>query len=105
MSSVCTLRLKRRRAFSRGSPSCTRTSAKKNTPPNGPNWDIYTRIRYLARYLHDLRDFSCNVSPGKRQARPVKWLDRRITMPREIGWTDFEEIGIQLQEKFPEIDP
>ncbi|ODU54863.1 MAG: Fe-S assembly protein IscX [Acidobacteriales bacterium 59-55] len=26
-------------------------------------------------------------------------------MPREIGWTDFEEIGIQLQEKFPEIDP
>lgn len=26
-------------------------------------------------------------------------------MPREIGWTDSEEIGIQLQEKFPEIDP
>jgi FeS assembly protein IscX len=26
-------------------------------------------------------------------------------MPREIGWTDFEEIGIQLQEKFPGIDP
>lgn len=26
-------------------------------------------------------------------------------MPREIEWTDFEEIGIQLQEKFPELDP
>ena len=26
-------------------------------------------------------------------------------MPREIDWTDSEEIGIQLQEKFPEIDP
>ena len=26
-------------------------------------------------------------------------------MAREIHWTDFEEIGIQLQEKFPEIDP
>ena len=26
-------------------------------------------------------------------------------MPREIHWTDAEEIGIQLQEKFPEIDP
>jgi FeS assembly protein IscX len=26
-------------------------------------------------------------------------------MPREILWTDSEEIGIQLQEKFPEIDP
>ncbi|HEY0796848.1 MAG TPA: Fe-S cluster assembly protein IscX [Acidisarcina sp.] len=26
-------------------------------------------------------------------------------MAREIMWTDSEEIGIQLQEKFPEIDP
>jgi FeS assembly protein IscX len=26
-------------------------------------------------------------------------------MTREIMWTDSEEIGIQLQEKFPEIDP
>lgn len=26
-------------------------------------------------------------------------------MPREIDWTDAEEIGIQLQEKFPELDP
>ena len=26
-------------------------------------------------------------------------------MAREIHWTDAEEIGIQLQEKFPEIDP
>lgn len=26
-------------------------------------------------------------------------------MAREIGWTDFEEIGILLQEKFPEIEP
>jgi FeS assembly protein IscX len=26
-------------------------------------------------------------------------------MPREIRWTDAEEIGIQLQEKFPDLDP
>jgi FeS assembly protein IscX len=26
-------------------------------------------------------------------------------MAKEITWTDAEEIGIQLQEKFPEIDP
>ncbi|HEX3438051.1 MAG TPA: Fe-S cluster assembly protein IscX [Pseudacidobacterium sp.] len=26
-------------------------------------------------------------------------------MAREIHWTDAEEIGIQLQEKFPELDP
>jgi FeS assembly protein IscX len=26
-------------------------------------------------------------------------------VPREILWTDAEEIGIQLQEKFPDLDP
>ena len=26
-------------------------------------------------------------------------------MPREIDWTDAEEIGIQLQEKYPDLDP
>ena len=26
-------------------------------------------------------------------------------MAREIDWTDTEEIGIQLQEKFPEVEP
>jgi FeS assembly protein IscX len=26
-------------------------------------------------------------------------------MPREILWTDAEEIGIQLREKFPYLDP
>lgn len=26
-------------------------------------------------------------------------------MTREITWTDVEELGIQLQEKYPELDP
>jgi FeS assembly protein IscX len=26
-------------------------------------------------------------------------------MPQEITWNDAEEIGIQLHEKFPDIDP
>ena len=26
-------------------------------------------------------------------------------MPREITWSDAEEIGIQLQEKYPDLDP
>jgi FeS assembly protein IscX len=26
-------------------------------------------------------------------------------MPREITWNDAEEIGIQLQEKHPDLDP
>src|SRR5258706_3676523 len=40
MSSCCTLRLKRRRAFSRDSPSCSRISAKPTHPqtrPEGPS--------------------------------------------------------------------
>src|SRR5712691_4130992 len=40
MSSCCTLRLKRRRAFSRDSPSCSRISAKQTHPqtrPDGPS--------------------------------------------------------------------
>src|SRR5271170_587496 len=39
MSSCCTFRLKRRRAFSRDSPSCSRISAKETHPqtrPEGP---------------------------------------------------------------------
>jgi FeS assembly protein IscX len=26
-------------------------------------------------------------------------------MPQELTWNDSEEIGIQLQEKYPDIDP
>jgi FeS assembly protein IscX len=26
-------------------------------------------------------------------------------MPQEITWSDAEEIGIQLQEKYPDLDP
>ena len=26
-------------------------------------------------------------------------------MPQEITWADAEEIGIQLQEKYPDLDP
>ena len=26
-------------------------------------------------------------------------------MPQEIMWSDAEEIGIQLQEKYPDVDP
>ena len=26
-------------------------------------------------------------------------------MPREITWNDSEEIAIQLQEKYPDLDP
>jgi FeS assembly protein IscX len=31
--------------------------------------------------------------------------EKEIPMPREIDWTDTEEIGILLQEKFPDLEP
>jgi FeS assembly protein IscX len=36
------------------------------------------------------------AKPGKQET---------TNMPREILWTDTEEIGIQLQEKHPDVDP
>src|SRR5579871_476502 len=50
MSSCCTFRLKRRSAFSRDSPSCSRTSAKLTHPqtrPVGP--DSYYNIFALSQ--------------------------------------------------------
>ena len=32
-------------------------------------------------------------------------LNKRGKMARELHWTDAEEIGIQLAEKFPGLDP
>jgi FeS assembly protein IscX len=33
------------------------------------------------------------------------YFSEEKTMAREIDWTDSEEIGILLQEKFPEVEP
>src|SRR5918996_343535 len=44
MSSCCTLRLKRRRAFSIDSPSWTLISAKKSTPPDYLDWVEIKRL-------------------------------------------------------------
>ncbi len=43
------------------------------------------------------------VSEGK----PLTWQreSEELTMAREITWNDAEEIGIQLQEKYPDLDP
>jgi FeS assembly protein IscX len=34
----------------------------------------------------------------------LDWVEE-MPMPQEFDWTDSEEIGIQLQEKHPEVDP
>lgn len=40
----------------------------------------------------------------ERKSRDQEFA-KEFAMPREIDWTDSEEIGILLQEKYPEIEP
>src|SRR5271170_4458708 len=53
MSSCCTLRLKRRSAFSRDSPSCNLTSAKETTPPNLSGVDSL----FIARFATQVKGY------------------------------------------------
>src|SRR3954469_24456290 len=73
MSSCCTLRLNRRSAFSSGSPSCKRTSAKGShlqTCQKGPRmmiWEL-SRINQVGenpRKLRDL-DFATEIEAVKQ---------------------------------------
>src|SRR6185437_1632877 len=81
MSSVCTLRLKRRRAFSRGSPSCTRTCSKENTPPNGPKWgNTYPGWHtYITEYatLGSYFCSGCGILTGTKMARQTRKMERQ----------------------------
>src|SRR6185312_7030295 len=53
--------------------------------------------------------FTVNGSPepGLKHLPSNRLNERRRseTMPREINWSDTLEIAIQLQEKFPDLDP
>src|SRR5580698_5714803 len=104
MSSVCTLRLNRRSAFSRGSPSCTRTSAKIDTPPNLPstgdlqditpapklhinlreNFSSHNRLCILeAKFWRNLRETSpkTGLYVRRRTLRPCFALTREFAQP------------------------
>src|SRR5579871_2293658 len=57
-------------------------------------------------------DLASKLSGGKRLHHAHLKLDCRrklesgaATMPQEFDWTDSEEIGIQLHEKYPDLDP
>src|SRR5215831_19518485 len=52
MSSCCTFRLKRRRAFSSDSPSCNLTSANETTPPNRSCVDLLVIARRRVKVKH-----------------------------------------------------
>jgi FeS assembly protein IscX len=49
-------------------------------------------------------DSHYSIAPTPHAASEVNWM-QEIAMPREIDWTDVLEIGIQLQEMFPDTDP
>src|SRR6266513_3878457 len=61
MSSCCTLRLKRRSAFSRDSPSCSLTSANGLTPPNSSHLDGIV----IARFSIQVKNYN-HVTQEKR---------------------------------------
>lgn len=58
-------------------------------------------MTFIAFYLLDGDQKTIEMLPPK----PAEPLCQGETMTREILWNDAEEIGIQLQEKFPDLDP
>src|SRR5208282_4249549 len=88
MSSCCTLRLNRRSAFSRDSPSWTRTSAN---PIHLPTVPIWTR-KLLQR--------SCGKSRGNSSHNPdfppgsEPEFERQLHLPWCIGAGGYQEIGV-----------
>src|SRR5215831_15875722 len=75
MSSCCTLRLKRRSAFSRDSPSCSLTSAKRTHPQTRPvGLDSYCKVLTLSQVGQgNLTYGKC----GRETERIVNWLKLR----------------------------
>src|SRR5258708_23480772 len=95
MSSVCTFRLKRRRAFSSDSPSCNLTSAKETTPPNRSFLDplvIASKVGKVKHYM-DFAVARLPVFPSfNSESNPQPKLD----LPRRVGAGRLHEVGRNL---------
>src|SRR5215470_17640575 len=103
MSSCCTFRLKRRRAFSSDSPSCNLTSANETTPPDPSNLGLvfYCKLpkqsQELCGFCHKASRFSShhpathisNFS-ATTQARSTG-RDRRLSTSRNSSEPDRNE--------------
>src|SRR5215831_10032336 len=106
MSSCCTLRLKRRRAFSRDSPSCSLTSAKLTHPqtrPAGPNSyyreltpsqakaaKLWGQMTFLFLYLHLILRHPCSPPPWP-PATPNSTKHRKIALGQSCRNKRFNE--------------
>src|SRR2546427_8559924 len=80
MSSCCTLRLKRRRAFSRDSPSWILTSAKLITPPDWSHLDRIVIARFpgqVKRYVQLFAHVKCSLRHSTCGAPVKKSVSKR----------------------------
>src|SRR6266404_9185580 len=86
MSSCCTLRLKRRSAFSRDSPSCSLTSANGLTPPNSSHLDgiVIARFSIQVKNYNHVTQEKCGLQHETAQFPPVrKSVSKRLALDGE----------------------
>src|SRR5713226_6711899 len=102
MSSVCTFRLKRRRAFPSDSPSCNLTSAKETTPPNRSFLDPLVIARKVGKVKNNM-EFTV--------ASLLVWMvnlesqaQGKLELARGVGTSRFHEIGRHLVVRRKVID-
>src|SRR4029077_15984256 len=96
MSSCCTLRLKRRSAFSRDSPSCSLTSANGLTPPNSSHLDgiVIARFCIQVHYYTHVSQGKCGAQHAttsfalKNQSQSDLHLTRSVGVggPQKVRW-------------------
>src|SRR5579864_595778 len=89
MSSCCTFRLKRRRAFSSDSPSCNLTSAKETTPPNR---SCGTRLLLQDRGIKSSTIWNLSVFTSRENARSESKPQGKLQLARRIRIRRLHEI-------------
>jgi FeS assembly protein IscX len=84
---------------------------KMDVLPDGPptrraatSWLVYLSCGYVLLLSSRWSEHMIPTMATSKPSLAYTW-DGGFAMPREIDWTDTEEIGIQLQERFPEIEP
>ena len=84
MSSVCTLRLNRRKAFSSGSPSCMRTSAKETHLQPCPTGAVF-RLQQISKVIKRL----AGKPVAKKAGAKVRIAKNRVAekQPAMLGTT------------------
>src|SRR6266852_5481170 len=90
MSSVCTFRLKRRRAFSSDSPSCSLTSAKETTPPNWSFLDPLVIASKVGKVKNYMEFTVASLLAGK--VKLESQAQGKLKLPRRVGAGRLDEV-------------